>query len=107
MHSWAISKDSAPQLKASTIRIARSVLQALGAAEAQGSNKETIDFKELKQVKESKDFLATNLATQNRMFEAEMREMKTKQLEDRMTINSLLDRLTNLLDSDSRKEKAP
>ena len=60
---------------------------------------------ELKQVKESKDFLATNLATQNRMLEAEMREMKTKQLEDRMTINGLLDKLSQLLDSDSRKEE--
>lgn len=31
---------------------------------------------ELKQVKESKDFLATNLATQNKMLESQLREMK-------------------------------
>jgi hypothetical protein len=31
----------------------------------------------LKQVKESKDFIATNLATQNKMLESQLREMKT------------------------------
>jgi hypothetical protein len=53
---------------------------------------------ELKQVKESKDFIASNLATQNRMLESQINEMNARQLEDRKTINELLDKLTKLLE---------